>query len=165
MEAQTLIGAGVITTGWALTVGSFYIMSNPDIFRKLRDELVQHIPDPGAVLEWGQLERLPYLSAIVWESIRMSYGVTARLPRLSSQPLQYKEWTIPPRTPVGMTIVDVNHDEEIYPDSHSFVPDRWLTNPPPEKYIVGFSKGTRSCMGQKYVEPHRHLDTCMLTIL
>ncbi len=149
MEAQTVIGAGVLTTGWALTVGSFYIMSNPEIFCKLRAELVQNIPDPNATLEWGQLEQLPYLSAVLRESIRMSYGVTARMPRLSSQPLQYKEWTIPSRTPVGMTIVDINHDEDIYPDSHSFVPDRWLTNPPPEKYVVGFSKGTRSCMGQK----------------
>lgn len=154
MEAQTMIGAAILTTGWSLTVASFHIINTPEILRNLRAELVSNIPDPNAELDWLQLERLPYLSACIREAIRLSYAVTARMPRLSDSPVQYKEWTIPPRIPVSMTIVDINHDEEIYPDSHSFVPERWLNNPPPEKYVTGFSRGTRSCLGQKYVDPH-----------
>jgi cytochrome P450 len=45
-----------------------------------------------------------------------------------------------------MTIVDVHHDEEIYPNSHSFIPERWLDNPrtangsPLNRYFVAFVK-------------------------
>lgn len=54
-----------------------------------------------------------------------------------------------------MSIPDLSHDEEIFPDSHSFNPDRWLTSPPPttsdglplDRFMVSFGRGTRSCLG------------------
>jgi cytochrome P450 len=52
-----------------------------------------------------------------------------------------------------MTIPDISHDENIFPDSHSFVPERWLNDPkapdgvPLERYMVSFGRGTRSCLG------------------
>jgi cytochrome P450 len=54
-----------------------------------------------------------------------------------------------------MTIVDVNHDEDVFPDSHEFIPERWLDNPTTksgdslDRYLIGFGKGTRSCVGLK----------------
>lgn len=56
-----------------------------------------------------------------------------------------------------MTIIDVHHDERIYPNSRSFIPERWLENPKTEygtnlnRYFVAFGKGARSCLGIKYV--------------
>jgi hypothetical protein len=72
-------------------------------------------------------------------------------PRLSPKSLHYQGWTIPPRTPVPMTIVDHNHDEEIFPDSHSFLPERWLENKTRsgadlDHYFFSFGKGSRSCV-------------------
>ncbi len=106
-EAQSIIGGGVLTTGWALTVAGFHIIDKPEIFRKLRTELIEAIPDPTVPLDWLKLEQLPYLSAVIREGIRLAYGVTARSPRLSPKALQYKDWVIPPRTPVSMTMVDM----------------------------------------------------------
>ncbi len=157
-EAQVIIGAGILTTGWSLTVASFHIINNPDVFRKLRAELVDALPDLTTPLDWQMLEQLPYLNGCVKEGIRLAYGVASRLPRVSRKPLRYEDWTIPPGTPVSMTIVDMNHDEEVFPDSRSFVPERWMNNPrtkndsPLERYFVGFGKGSRSCIGLKYVE-------------
>ena len=154
-EAQIIIGGGILTTSWSLTVAGFHIVDKPEVFRKLRDELVQAIPDPAVPLDFVKLERLPYLSACIREGIRLAYGTTSRMPRLAHKALHYKEWTIPPRTPVSMTIVDVNHDEEVFPNSHEFIPERWLDNPKTkrgdslDRYFIGFSKGTRSCIGVK----------------
>ena len=153
--AQVIIGAPILTTGWALTVASFYIINTPEIFRKLRAELVPAMPEPTTSVDWQKLEQLPYLSGCVKEGIRLAYGVASRSPRLSPKALNYKNWVIPPRTPVSMTIVDMKHDEEIYPDSHSFTPERWLDKPKTknganlERYFVGFGKGSRSCIGIK----------------
>ena len=108
-EAQSIIGGGVLTTAWALTVAGFHIIDKPEIFRRLRAELEEAIPNPDRIaeLDWLKLEQLPYLSAVIREGVRLAYGVTARSPRLSPKALQYKEWTIPARTPVSMSMVDL----------------------------------------------------------
>ncbi|KAH7417587.1 putative cytochrome P450 [Cadophora sp. MPI-SDFR-AT-0126] len=153
-EAQLMIGAGLETTAWALTIITFHLTSNPFILAKLRSELEAAIPDPTVQLDSLFLEKLPYLSACVQEGIRLSYGVSSRNPRISpDKPTKYKDFVIPAGTPVSMTIVDVHHDEHIFPDSRSFIPERWLDNPRTEnganlnRYFVAFGKGARSCLG------------------
>jgi cytochrome P450 len=154
-EAQLVVAAGVTTTGWALSTAAFHIINNPPTFARLRKELEAAIPDPSHPLSWTELEKLPYLTGCVRESVRMSYAVTTRNPRLFNKPMQYKDWVIPARTPISMTIVDVNDDEEIFPQARSFVPERWI-NPPKtsdgsslDRYFVSFGKGSRSCLGIK----------------
>ncbi len=154
-EAQLVVAAGVTTTGWALSTATFHLLNNPKTLARLRAELGAAIPDPKATLSWTELEKLPYLTGCVREAVRMSYAVTTRNPRLFSKPLIYKDWVIPLRTPVSMTIVDINDDEDIYPNPREFQPDRWI-NPPKtkdgsslERYFVGFGKGSRSCLGIK----------------
>lgn len=159
-EAQLIIGAGLATTGWTLSVGTFYLLSNPDVLARLTKELKDALPnaslaDASTPLEWTELEKLPYLSACIREAVRLSYSTTSRNARLFSKPIQYGQWTIPAKTPVSMSIYFLNHDEEIYPNSYSFVPERWLGSPKTkngsslDRYFVGFGKGTRSCLGIK----------------
>jgi cytochrome P450 len=155
-EAQLMIGAGLETTAWALTTTTYHLITNPPILKKLRAELDEAIPDPTARLDVIQLERLSYLSACIQEGIRLSYGVSSRNPRISpDKPTKYKEWVIPSGTPVSMTIIDVHHDELIFPNSRSFIPDRWLHSPTTvggvnlNRYFVSFGKGARSCLGIK----------------
>jgi len=153
-----MIGAGLETTAWALTTLSYHLISNPLILKKLRAELEEAIPDPAAKLESIHLEKLPYLSACIQEAIRLSYGVSSRNPRISpDKPTKYKDWVIPAGTPVSMTIIDVHHDEHIFPNSRSYIPERWLDSPKTKdghnlsRYFVAFGKGARSCLGIKYV--------------
>ncbi|KAL4926190.1 cytochrome P450 [Aspergillus undulatus] len=157
-EAQLLIGAGLTTTAWTLSVGTFFLLDNPKVLARLREELDAAVPaydpqNPSAGLEWTELEKLPYLTAVIKEAVRLSYSTTSRNVRLLPKPITFNEWVIPARTPVSMTIPFLNHDEEIFPDSKSFVPERWLNSPrakngsPLERYFVGFGKGTRSCLG------------------
>ncbi|KAL4915704.1 cytochrome P450, partial [Aspergillus aurantiobrunneus] len=157
-EAQLVIGAGLATTGWTLSVGTFYLLSNPKVLARLRQELDRALPaydpsHPSASLEWTELEKLPYLTAVIKEAVRLSYSTTSRNVRLLPKPIEFNNWVIPARTPISMTIPFLNRDEEIFPDARSFVPERWLGSPrtengsPLERYFVGFGKGTRSCLG------------------
>jgi cytochrome P450 len=155
-EAQTVIGAGLVTTAWALAHATFYILNQPETLQKLQDELRTAIPKATTPLEWTKLEELPYLGGCVRESIRLSYGVTARIPRISRDgPMKYKSWEIPTGTPVSMTIVDVHNDEYVYPDHDKFLPERWMNGArapngePLERYLVAFGKGPRQCLGIK----------------
>ncbi|KAG9232265.1 cytochrome P450 [Amylocarpus encephaloides] len=151
-EGQVVVGAGADTTAHALTTTTFHLLDNPDKLAKLRRELEIAMPDRYAPAKLSVVEQLPYLAAVINEGLRLSYGLSTRLARVSpKEELRFKEWTIPIQTPVGMTSVMMHHNETIFPDSYSFIPERWSEQPDGgrslEKYLVSFAKGTRQCIG------------------
>ncbi|KAI9883898.1 MAG: hypothetical protein M1823_004311 [Watsoniomyces obsoletus] len=149
-EGQTLIAAGTITTAHHLKTITFYLLNNPDLLQRLKKELTDAIPDPKDLPPLQQLERLPFLTAVISEGMRLSYGVVSRLPRVAHEPLKFHEWTIPPKTPISMTSVFTHEDPTLFPEPKRFNPDRWLDQEKgkgKEKYLMNFSKGTRTCLG------------------
>jgi cytochrome P450 len=150
-EAQAVVGAGQVTTAHFLKMTSFHVLANPEILRKLKEELKSAMPIDGSLPPLSKLEQLPYLSAVILEGFRKSYGVTQRLPRVSPDaPLIYKDWVIPAGTPVGMTSIFMHDNPQYFPNPEMFDVDRWLKADSErrlEKYLVNFSKGTRSCLG------------------
>jgi cytochrome P450 len=99
------------------------------------------------------LEKLTYLTAVILEGLRLGYGTSTRLQRVApDRVIKYEDWEIPPGTPVSMTSVLMHHNEDKFPNSHNFDPERWMD--PKErqrldKYMVAFTKGTRQCLGIK----------------
>ncbi len=69
------------------------------------------------------------------------------------------QWTIPPGTPVGLTSVQIHHDEAIFPDSKKFSPERWLDgkNRAIDKYMVSFTAGSRQCLGMDLAHAEMYL--------
>lgn len=66
-ESTSVNGAGQETVMWTLTVATFHILNDPHIQNCLRAELADAMPDPTILLPWDQLEKLPYLAAVVAE--------------------------------------------------------------------------------------------------
>ena len=154
-EGQSVVAAGQVTTTHYLNTTAYHILANPDILNKLKAELGEAMPD-GKLPSLQKLERLPYLTAVVFEGFRISYGVTHRLQRVSpNEPLIYHEYVIPAGTPVSMTSIFMHENTKYFPDPKAFKPERWL-NPGSrdrlEKYLVNFSKGTRGCLGRHLAE-------------
>jgi cytochrome P450 len=125
---------------------------------KLRAELYEAIRNVSAVntFSFEKLERLPYLTGCIKEGIRLSYGLSGRITRVFNEPLIYKDWTIPPKTAVSMSITDVSFDEAIFESPRQYKPERWFAGAPKpadgsslENYFVPFSKGSRMCLGIK----------------
>lgn len=127
-------------------------------------------------LDWAALEAFPYLQACLKESLRLSYGMSARNSRVTHKEVIYTEsaqavalpakdsdsdtnakkfspgraWHIPAYTPVSMSIPLMNHNEHVFADSRTFNPDRWLgANKVPDRYFAAFGKGTRMCLGMQ----------------
>jgi cytochrome P450 len=149
-EGETMVGAGTIPSALVLASTSFHILANPEVLHKLKTELTSAIPDPGT-LSLQKLEQLPYLSAVVTEGLRISNSLSARLPRASpDSPITFREWQIPPGTPVSMTPLFIHDDPRIFPEPREFRPDRWLQGSSKEgsdRYFLPFAKGTRACLG------------------
>lgn len=70
-EAQTLLGGGTASTARTIGFASFWILSRPEIRARLEAELKDTMAGwPQRVPTWAELERIPYLQAIIKESLR-----------------------------------------------------------------------------------------------
>lgn len=58
-------------------------------------------------------------------------------------------------------------DPEIFPDPHTFDPDRWARaaaqGEPLQRYLVNFSKGSRICLGMQYDQWYHQVFILLLT--
>lgn len=182
-EAFTILGAGTITTAHALTTILYHILANPVDQLNLEnemDEVYSDLPNGNRRPSLKNLEQAPCLQAIVAEGLRLSLGVSHRLPRISPDTaLHYSgshngrtyEHIIPPGIPVSMTPMFMHLDPDIFPSPHTFDPQRWRPSSHTEEeterlrrqrgYLVPFSKGTRSCAGMwlAYTEMYLMLST------
>ena len=63
-EAYSTLGAAADTTGNAMTVATYHVVSNQQIHEKVKAELKAAFPDPQARLSFVELEKLSYLVSI-----------------------------------------------------------------------------------------------------
>ena len=152
-EAAAILGAGAVTTAWTLTVAMYHLAVQPKKMERLRAEIRSIMSDPHQPANLQQLEQLPYLTAVIKESLRLSNGVSTRLARVApDRSIYFRNWEIPKGTPVGMTSTLIHQNPDIYPQPLEFIPERWLDpikGQRMEKYLVPFSRGSRQCAGIK----------------
>jgi cytochrome P450 len=60
-ETFVVLGASADTTGNAMTVATYEVISDPEMYRCLTAELKEAFPDANARLNFTDLEKLPYL--------------------------------------------------------------------------------------------------------
>ncbi|RYP27099.1 hypothetical protein DL767_007796 [Monosporascus sp. MG133] len=99
----------------------------------------------------AELEKLPYLTAVLSEGLRFSPALATRMARVApDRDLVYGKQRIPAGTPVGMTALLMHTDPEVYPDPMRFDPDRWMdaeARRRMDKAYAPFGRGTRICIG------------------
>ncbi|OCT50238.1 cytochrome P450 oxidoreductase [Cladophialophora carrionii] len=153
-EGVDILAAGTDTTAFSLCVGLYYILRDQAIYRKLMDALLAAIPDQRQMPTLPNLEKIEYLSACVKESVRVASAVPGRLPRVVPQDVQnlaVDGKRVPPGTTVGISAYTMHNSTELWGhDARSFHPERWLGEGGKklDQYMVAFSKGARSCIGQ-----------------
>ncbi|KAL9106924.1 MAG: hypothetical protein Q9227_008110 [Pyrenula ochraceoflavens] len=174
-EGALLVLAGTESPAKTLNILFYHVLANPPILQKLRDEFVG-IPSHAT---WAQLEQLPYLSAVIEEANRLSFGVTARTARIAHETLTYipsphvtmpfpkdssKSYHLPPGTPISITTLAAHTAESVFPDPFRFDPNRWLGDAGRErrKFNIAFSKGGRRCLGVELARAELYLAAAAL---
>ncbi|KAH8704058.1 cytochrome P450 [Talaromyces proteolyticus] len=151
-EAYIIVAAAADTTGNAMTVATYNVVLNQDIYIQLTTELKNAFPDPSANLDFATLEKLPYLTAVIKEALRLSYGVIGRLPRVVPESgAEFHGYHVPPGTLVSMSSWTMHRNEDLFPGPEEFKPSRWMDPSAAIKnldhYLVSFGKGSRQCVG------------------
>jgi cytochrome P450 len=63
--------AGADTTAATLVTLTYHILSSPSIFKRLRQELESAMPYPDSAPDPKALDSLPFLNALIEETLRL----------------------------------------------------------------------------------------------
>jgi cytochrome P450 len=144
-QLRTLLIAGHETTAVILAWAFYFILRDADVLARLRGEL--DALGPSVAPE--QLARLPYLGAVVDETLRIR-PVTADTVRVLARPWQFGKWLLPAGTSVAASALLVHFDPELWPEPRQFMPDRFLRARPRPNVFLPFGGGTRRCLGATF---------------
>ena len=148
-EAVTLFLAGHETTSNALTWTWWQLSRHPEVEARVHAELDEVLGERSP--DAGDLGSLPYLRAVLAESIRLRPPAWA-MGRQAMAPHEIAGITLPAGSVVVVSPWVLHHDERWWPEAHTFSPDRWLTPDPerPRHAYLPFGGGPRMCIGEGF---------------
>jgi len=146
--AAILYGAGSDTT--AATIASFILAMSmyPEIRAKAQTDL-DRVVGPDHLPTWDDRPSLPYIDAILKETLRWSTATPLGVPHALIQDDIYNGMFIPGGATVISNIWAIMRDPKEYEDPFTFKPERFLVeNPPTDPHNYAFGFGRRVCPGK-----------------
>jgi len=142
-ELLTLLFAGHETTATAMSWALYWIHSQPEVYEKLIQEL-KSLPQNA---EGMDIFRLPYLTAVCQETLRIYPVAMLTFARTNKQSVDLMGYQLPPKTLVVGCIYLTHRREELYPQADQFKPERFLERKFSPYEFLPFGGGSRLCIG------------------
>ncbi len=139
----TLLLTGHETTATAMAWALYWIHYRPEIRAKLLAEIdrLGDSPDPMAIV------RLPYLTAVCNETLRIYPVVPISGPRMVQEPFELMGYELQPGSAVHCCIYLTHHRQDLYPNPKQFKPERFLERQFSPYEFIPFGGGSRRCLG------------------
>jgi cytochrome P450 len=124
---QCSFSTGSDSTASVLTFIIFFLTSNPLALKRLRAELEDPKLQADMWLHPPRLAELPYLNAVIWESLRLGTPFPG-LPRVIPQPgVMLEGKFFPAGTVVSVpAYVQQTRATNFSPEPEKWIPERWL---------------------------------------
>jgi len=142
-EIITLLSAGHETTANGLAWGFYWLVKNPSIKEKLLQEIDSLGKNPDPI----EISRLPYLTAVCQEILRLYPVVQVALARFAKQDIEIMGRCFKAGTTLIPSIYSIHHREDLYPNSKQFKPERFLERQYTSYEFIPFGGGVRMCLG------------------
>ncbi|KAH7365220.1 hypothetical protein KP509_18G014900 [Ceratopteris richardii] len=132
----------------------------------LQDEL-SAVVSAGQQVEESHFNSLPYLQAVIKETLRLHPSVPLLLPHLARDPIEIAGFLLPEHTRLFVNVWAIGRDENVWEAAHEFRPERFLPGgSASDVTLVGgqsyqlmpFGYGRRGCPGS-------HLAVTMVSLL
>jgi cytochrome P450 len=151
-EALTMVLAGHETTALAMLFATYSLCVNPEVAARLRtevDDVLQGRPASAA-----DLERMPFLDAVVRETLRL-YPPAYAFGREIVSPIELHGYTIDKGSVVIVSPFGMHRNPQFFPDPERFEPARWLApeaSALPRFAYLPFGGGPRICIGNHFAQ-------------
>ncbi|KAH7665296.1 Isoflavone 2'-hydroxylase protein [Dioscorea alata] len=140
-----------LTIEWMMSL----LLNNPHILKKVREELDANIK-PGSLLEEADFSKLPYLYAVINETLRMYPAGPVLLPHESSRDCTVNGFYVPSGTILLVNVWKVHRDPEFWEEPNKFKPERFFKSSTDRTCkvinegfkMMPFGLGRRRCPGE-----------------
>ncbi|KAJ7972079.1 Cytochrome P450 family protein [Quillaja saponaria] len=134
------------TTEWAMAE----LLRKPETLKKARKEVLEVIRANGEVKE-SDIDRLPYIQAIVKETLRLHPAAPLMLPYVAGHDVEIGSYTIKKGNQVMINAWCIGRNPKYWQDSMSFLPERFVGSKIDYKghdfEYLPFGAGRRICPG------------------
>ncbi len=145
-ELMTLLLAGHETTASALGWALYWIHRDPAV----RDRLLAELASVAGTTDPMAIARLPYLTAVCQETLRLYPIAMIVSPRVTKEPYTLGPYQFRAETPLAPCIYLTHHREDLYPEPKRFRPERFLERQfSPYEYLP-FGGSNRLCIGAAF---------------
>nr|AKJ26120.1 CYP1 [Gentiana rigescens] len=142
--------AGSETTSISIEWGFAELLRNPHAFNKVREE-IDRVVGLSRMVEESDMEKLPYLQAVVKETLRLHPALPLLLPRNTMEDTEYMGYLIPKSTQVFINAWAIGRDPDAWKDPLDFKPERFIDSNVEYKgqhfELIPFGSGRRICVG------------------
>ena len=147
-ELMTLLVAGHETTATAISWAFYWIHKLPAVREKLLAELdsLGENPDSNTIF------KLPYLTAVCNETLRIHPVGMLTFPRKVKTPISVCGYQLEPGTVIMGSIYLTHQREDIYPQPEQFNPERFLERQFSPYEFLPFGGGARRCIGLAFAQ-------------
>nr|XP_009794145.1 PREDICTED: cytochrome P450 93A3-like [Nicotiana sylvestris] len=136
---------------WALAE----LINHPRIMQKAVQE-IDSVVGKNRLVEESDIENLPYLQAIIKETLRL-HPAAPMIVRISSEDCKIGEYAIPAKTRLFVNIWSINRNQDYWENPLEFQPERFLSEEKSAKVqldvrgqhyeFLPFGSGRRGCPG------------------
>ncbi|KAL0075764.1 cytochrome P450 CYP5313 [Phycomyces blakesleeanus] len=155
VETTLFLVAGAETTSNTIGFSMIELCRNKSALNRLRQEIdAIELEDGKQVFHQCQLRNLPYLNAVINETMRLNTIPSNGLERLVTRDIVIKgDIYVPSGTTVRCYTGIAQTHPDYWSDPMEFKPERWLPNADPKPDMGAynpFSAGSRNCVGKEF---------------
>ncbi|KAJ7151361.1 cytochrome P450 [Mycena crocata] len=122
--------------------------------QKIAQEELDRVVGTDRLPTFADQEALPYINAVVKESLRWELVIPLGVPHRAMEDDVYNGYFIPAGTTIIANQWGIAHDAKIFSDPFSFLPERYLdkNSQLPDPSTIAFGWGRRICPGRFLAE-------------
>ncbi|KAF7806019.1 cytochrome P450 71A26-like [Senna tora] len=149
-----MFAAGTDTTATVLEWAMTELIKHPNTMKKLQDEAQSIAGEHGAHITEEHIGHMPFLRAVLKETLRLHPPIPLLFPRESMQDMKLKGYDIKAGTRVIVNAWAIGRDPAYWDNPQEFEPERFLNSSVDYKghdfQLIPFGAGRRGCPGIQF---------------
>ena len=155
--ALDMMFAGIDTSSHTSAYAMYQMAKYPEVQNRLFEEVKKELPAKDSKLSMKSLDKLPYLRAVLKETMR-THPAAPAMARVLPQSMELNGYQIPENTVYVFCHYHMGNSDRYIDQPGKFMPERWMRGSDGSEtkvhpfLILPFGHGSRMCVGKRFAE-------------